>query len=534
MTGTTQVQADVKAEKRDFRKEVTDSIVRMLEEGVAPWQKPWDSAGLRTPFNPNSGRPYRGGNALHLLAVGMKNGYADPRWMTYKQAAENGWQVRKGEKGTQIEFWDFSRTGTRASATPSDSASNEAATSEVSKPIHRVYTVFNAQQIDGIPEYQPKVHTPFEIAEAGEHILRNSGATIHHDQADRAFYKRSNDTIHLPRKNAFRDAAGYYGTALHELAHWTGHPTRLNRSTLTDSYQFGDLNYAKEELRAEIASVFIAAERGIPHDPSSHAAYVGSWIKALRDDKHEIFRAAQDASRAADFVLQLERDRALAEAVEVSAATRTEDTDRTLSPDELAARSTEGLAAAEEPIRREIANLDNDRDLAAEQQNARADGAALYGDGLRESSQYTARFSRDNGTVRVHDKKSGIDHRVPVSTGERSTQPGSANGMDQRSPDHDRLAASFDDARKMVSEIIGDTGRTVAALTSSGTYRGQIIGETESHLLQQISGHTVIAHMKHALSPTPQVGEKVVIAYSNSKAVVSEFHQRTRANQLER
>src|SRR5579885_1357801 len=145
MTGTTQVQADVKAEKRDFRKEVTDSIVRMLEEGVAPWQKPWDSAGLRTPFNPNSGRPYRGGNALHLLAVGMKNGYADPRWMTYKQAAENGWQVRKGEKGTQIEFWDFSRTGTRASATPSDSASNEAATSEVSKPIHRVYTVFNAQ-----------------------------------------------------------------------------------------------------------------------------------------------------------------------------------------------------------------------------------------------------------------------------------------------------------------------------------------------------------------------------------------------------
>ena len=106
MTGTTQAQAGVKPEKRDFRKEVTDSIIRMLEEGVAPWQKPWESTGMRTPFNPKSGKPYRGGNALHLLAVGMKNGYSDPRWMTYKQAAENGWQVRKGEKGTQIEFWD--------------------------------------------------------------------------------------------------------------------------------------------------------------------------------------------------------------------------------------------------------------------------------------------------------------------------------------------------------------------------------------------------------------------------------------------
>src|SRR5579885_1063554 len=231
MTGTAQSQADAKPERRDFRKEVTDSIIRMLEEGVAPWQKPWDSAGLRTPFNPNSGKPYRGGNALHLLAVGMKNGYSDPRWMTYRQAAENGWQVRKGEKGTQIEFWDFSRTDTRPDATRSDSASNEAAArSEANKPIHRVYTVFNAQQIEGIPEYKPKVHTAFEIAEAGERILRNSPAAVHHDQADRAFYNRADDTIHLPPKTAFKDAASYYGTALHEVAHSTGHPSRLNRS----------------------------------------------------------------------------------------------------------------------------------------------------------------------------------------------------------------------------------------------------------------------------------------------------------------
>jgi antirestriction protein ArdC len=479
MTGTTQVQAGVKPEKRDFRKEVTDSIIRMLEEGVAPWQKPWESTGMRTPFNPKSGKPYRGGNALHLLAVGMKNGYSDPRWMTYKQAAENGWQVRKGEKGTQIEFWDFSRANAHG-ATHDSADKNPAGKSDATRPLHRVYTVFNAQQIDGIPEYKPKTRTPFEIAEAGERILRNSGAAIYHDQADRAFYNRATDTIHLPRKDAFQHAAGYYGTALHELAHWTGHPTRLNRSTLAESYQFGDLNYAKEELRAEIASMFLAAERGIPYDPSSHAAYVGSWIKALRDDKHEIFRAAQDASRAADFVLKLERDQSLAEAVEVAAPERIELDDATLSPDEKAARSTEMLAAAEAPIRREIADLEADRDSAL------------------------------NGPTK---------EVTPIHTAQ---------------PYSERLSASFDDARKMVAEIFGDTGRTIAALTSSGTYRGKIIGETDNHLLQQISGRTVVAHMKHTLSSMPQLGENVLIAYSNSKATVSECQQRTHSHQLAR
>src|ERR1039458_5783669 len=93
---------------RDFRQEVTDNIVRMLERGVAPWQKPWEpgSGSLGIPFNPTSERSYRGGNAIHLMATGLQRGYADPRWMTYKQATDNGWQVRRGEKGTQIEYWE--------------------------------------------------------------------------------------------------------------------------------------------------------------------------------------------------------------------------------------------------------------------------------------------------------------------------------------------------------------------------------------------------------------------------------------------
>ncbi len=150
------------------------------------------------------------------------------------------------------------------------------------------------------------------MVEAGEHILYNCGAAILHDQTDRAFYNRSSDSIHLPPKHAFKDAASYYGTALHEAAHSSGHPSRLNRATLTESYRFGDVSYAKEELRAELASLFLAAERGIPHDPEQHAAYVSSWIDVLKQDKNEIFRAAHDACKAADFLLALERERSIA------------------------------------------------------------------------------------------------------------------------------------------------------------------------------------------------------------------------------
>jgi antirestriction protein ArdC len=236
--------------------------------------------------------------------------------MTYKQAADQSWQIRRGEKGTQIEFWDVrgdkgrgardveGTDGSRAARDPND---------DRPRLVHRVYTVFNAAQIDGIPAHVPRQHSAFEVVQAGERILTASGAKIAHDQANSAFYSRTEDAIHLPQKGAFKDAAGYFGTALHELAHWSGHPSRLNRPTLNESYRFGDVNYAKEELRAELASVFLAAERGIPHDSEQHAAYVGSWIKSLKEDKNEIFRAAHDASVATDFLLSLERERSMAE-----------------------------------------------------------------------------------------------------------------------------------------------------------------------------------------------------------------------------
>ena len=302
--------------RRDFRQEVTDRIVNMLENGVAPWQKPWNpaDASLDMPTNPTTGKAYRGGNAIHLMATGLSRGYGDPRWMTYRQAAALAWQVRKGEKGTQIEFWevknarDMRSEPIRADDGDGHQPADELDAGRGGRLIHRVYTVFNAKQIEGFPEWTPKQRSMFEVVEAGEHILDNCGATILHDQADRAFYNRSSDSIHLPPKHAFKDAASYYGTALHEAAHSSGHPSRLNRATLNESYRFGDISYAKEELRAELASVFLAAERGIPHNPEQHAAYVGSWIKTLKEDKNEIFRAAQDASRAADFLLARKRE----------------------------------------------------------------------------------------------------------------------------------------------------------------------------------------------------------------------------------
>jgi antirestriction protein ArdC len=306
--------------KRDFRQEVTDRIINMLENGVAPWQKPWNpaDASLDMPMNPTTGKAYRGGNAIHLMGTGLLRGYGDPRWMTYRQAAGLAWQVRKGEKGTQIEFWevkagrDTRSEPTRADDNDGHQPVNELDQNRGNRLIHRVYTVFNARQIEGIPEWTPKQRSVFEVVEAAEHILNNCGATILHDQGDRAFYNRSSDSIHLPPKHAFKDAASYYGTALHEAAHSSGHPSRLNRATLNESYRFGDISYAKEELRAELASVFLAAERGIPHDPEQHAAYVSSWINVLKQDKNEIFRAAHDASRAADFLLALERHRSIA------------------------------------------------------------------------------------------------------------------------------------------------------------------------------------------------------------------------------
>ncbi|TDN48860.1 zincin-like metallopeptidase domain-containing protein [Scandinavium goeteborgense] len=294
--------------KKPFHEVVAENLIAQLKEGTAPWQKPWNpgAPGAALPMNPTTGKRYRGINAIHLMA----QGYGDQRWMTYKQATAADAQVRKGEKGTLVQYWKFTEERLKKNDDGTivigkdDQPVKEIVQLERPKVFNAV--VFNAEQIDGLPPLTVSKEKSWNSIERAEDILKASGAIIRHDQADRAFYRMSTDSIHLPQKEAFPAADRYYATALHELGHWTGHTSRLDRDL---AHPFGSEGYAKEELRAEIASMIMGDELGIGHDPSQHVAYVKSWIKALQDDPLEIFRAAADAEKIQGYVLGLEQQR---------------------------------------------------------------------------------------------------------------------------------------------------------------------------------------------------------------------------------
>lgn len=303
------------SDKKPFHETVAEKLIEQLREGTAPWQKPWmpGEAGTCLPFNPTTGKRYKGINALHLMSEGRE----DQRWMTYKQAMALDAQVRKGEQGTQIQYWKFGEEQVRTDA------NGKRMVDERGEPIRemvrlerpRVFfaTVFNADQIDGLPARVPRVAQAWSAVERADRILQASGAAIHSGEHDRAFYRPATDSIHLPDKSQFRTADSFYATALHELGHWTGHPTRLGRDLV---HPFGSEGYAREELRAEIASMILGDELGIGHDPGQHAAYVGSWIKALQDDPLEIFRAAAEAEKIRDYVLGFEQKQVQEQATE--------------------------------------------------------------------------------------------------------------------------------------------------------------------------------------------------------------------------
>ena len=314
--------------KKPFHETVAEKLIEQLKAGTAPWQRPWQAgepAGF-VPFNPTTSKRYKGINAIHLLSQGRP----DPRWMTYRQAAALGAQVRQGEKGTPIQYWKFSeeQLKTDAAGRPVLDARGEPVKQTVQLERPRVFfaTVFNAGQIDGLPPVERKARD-WNAVERAEQILQASGAVIRHGEQDRAFYRLSSDSIHLPDKARFGAADAYYATALHELGHWTGHPSRLGRDI---AHPFGSAGYAREELRAEIASMLLGDELGIGHDPGQHAAYVGSWIKALQDDPLEVFRAAADAEKILGYVLGLEQkhlqeqDRAQQQVAEATVPTITD------------------------------------------------------------------------------------------------------------------------------------------------------------------------------------------------------------------
>lgn len=292
-------------QRADVYSRVTDRIVSELEKGVRPWLKPWSAAGVenRLPLLPlrHNGTPYRGINILLLWGEAIEKGYTRNIWMTYKQAEAQGAHVRKGEHGALVVYADrFTRT--------EENDKGEEIEREI--PFMKAYTVFNVEQIEGLPAalYEPPAprdtgHTMDLIAEA-ETFFTATGATFRHG-GNRAFYAPAADFIQLPPAEAFRDAESYAATKAHELTHWTGHKDRMARAF---GQRFGDRAYAFEELVAELGAAFLCADLGITPEPrEDHAAYLASWLEVLKEDKRAIFSAAAHAQRAADFLHGLQQ-----------------------------------------------------------------------------------------------------------------------------------------------------------------------------------------------------------------------------------
>jgi len=285
--------------RADVYQKITDQIVSELEKGVRPWFKPWNAehaAGRITRPLRGNGIPYQGINVLMLWSAAMAKGYAAPIWMTFRQALELGAYVRKGEEGSLVVYAD------KIIRTETDAATGEEA--ERAIPFMKGYTVFNVEQIEGLPEHYyarpgPRTETVQRI-ERAEAFFAATGAKVVHG-GSRACYVISADHVHMPCIDFFRDSESYYATLAHEVTHWTRHPSRLDRAF--GRKRFGDEGYAMEELVAELGSAFLSADLELtPEVREDHAAYIASWIKVLKDDKRAIFTAASHTQRAADFL----------------------------------------------------------------------------------------------------------------------------------------------------------------------------------------------------------------------------------------
>jgi antirestriction protein ArdC len=290
--------------RTDVYQKITDQIVSELEQGVRPWLKPWNAehaAGRITRPLRGNGIPYRGINILMLWSAAMEKGFAAPIWMTFKQALEFNAHVRKGEQGSLVVYAD------KIIRAETDADIGEE--SERAIPFMKGYTVFNCEQIDGLPERfyakaEPRSETVQRI-ERVESFFAATGAAVRHG-GNRAYYSISTDHVQMPPIEAFRDAESYYATLAHEATHWTRHKSRLDREF--GRKRFGDEGYAIEELVAELGSAFLSADLDLtPEVRDDHAAYIASWIKVLKDDKRAIFSAASHAQRAADFLHGLQQ-----------------------------------------------------------------------------------------------------------------------------------------------------------------------------------------------------------------------------------
>jgi antirestriction protein ArdC len=287
-----------KTNRTDVYTRVTDKIVADLEKGIRPWMKPWSAGTAATPITlpmRHNGEAYRGINILLLWSEAIDRGYSSAHWMTYRQAMELGGHVRRGESGCTVVY---------ANNLSLKAIEEDGSIEQRDIYLMRAYTVFNTEQIEGLPaRFAAAVEPPREkiaLIEAAERFFDGTSATVRHG-GNKAYYTEGADFIQLPHPEAFKDVESYAATKAHELTHWTKHASRLNRDL--GRKRFGDEGYAREELVAELGAAFLCAALGIAAEVrDDHAAYIGDWLKVLKGDHRAIYSAAAQAQRAVDFL----------------------------------------------------------------------------------------------------------------------------------------------------------------------------------------------------------------------------------------
>lgn len=313
-------ERDAAAPRASLYDEVTARIVGELEAGRVPWVQPWDAAAFAPglPRNADSGRSYSGINILILWSEAAARRFAAQRWLTFRQALGAGGAVRRGEKGTTIfyaaRFTPKGGEGDGASAPHAPGEPRAASSGDIGGgsggdarggergvPFLKRFTVFNVDQCEGLPPRCLLTDMPLpprETMPIAEALIAASGADFRIGGHE-AYYSPSHDFVAVPPQQAFHSQIDYYRTALHELGHWTGHPSRLDRD---QSGAFASAAYGREELCAELASAFLCAALGIK-PTVRHADYIGAWLAILRADTRAIFKAASLASKAADYLM---------------------------------------------------------------------------------------------------------------------------------------------------------------------------------------------------------------------------------------
>ena len=287
--------------RSDVYEAITDRVIAAIEAGAGEWQMPWHRSGVSRPVNAHTKKPYRGVNVVALWAAAEAYHYDCGFWATYKQWRELDAQVRKGERASLIVFWK--------------ELEREVEDEETREPqrkktlFARASWVFNADQVEGWVPPAPPERNLVQALDQAEAFTAATGADIRHG-GDRAFYRRSTDHVQMPDRERFTGSAtstpteAYYATLLHELTHWTGHESRLDRDL---SGRFGNEAYAMEELVAELGAAFLCADLSITNTPRpDHAAYIGGWLEALKRDKRAIFTAASKAAQATDYLARLQ------------------------------------------------------------------------------------------------------------------------------------------------------------------------------------------------------------------------------------